>query len=109
MADYTHEYSNFPNEIMEKHNFKDVTNEIAVMINTIKSLQSQGLYDEAAKIIRTNASVLKPYNIDMTTVNGMIEHIRNTEIYATGIHQSVHTDVSEPDICLESDIWIGGE
>lgn len=109
MTDYTHEYSNFPNEVITKHNFKDIDNNIATIVNTIKSLQSQGLYNEVSKLIKDNKSELSKYFVDMSVINGMVEHIRNAQIYALGSRQSIYTDEDEPIICLDNDIWIGGE
>lgn len=109
MVDYTHEYSNFPSEVIEKHNFKDIDNNVAIIINTIKSLQSQGLYAEASKIISDNIAILKPYVIDSSVINELVEHIRNAEICSLATRQHIHTDETEPYACLDGDIWMGGE
>ena len=38
MAKYTNEYSKLPYQIMELHNYKDVDDSIAEIVNQIKSL-----------------------------------------------------------------------
>lgn len=106
---YTYEYSNFPNSIIEIHNFKDVDSSIAVILNTIKSLQSRGLFEEAAKICSENKNILKPYVIDSSVINELVEQIRNTQIYAMSNRQYVYTEQTEPETWIDGDIWIGGE
>lgn len=109
MSNYTHEYSNFPQEIIQKHNFKDIDNSVSTIVNTIKSLQSQGLYNEASKLIKDNQNELSKYFIDMSVINGMIEHIRNTQICALGNKQYIFTDDNLPIAWNIGDVWIGGE
>lgn len=108
MVDFTHEYSNYPTAVIEKHNFKDVDNNVAVMINTIKALQSQGLYQEAAEVIQKNKETLKQYVIDTALINELIEQIRNTQKYALSARQSIYTTETEPYAMSDNDVWIGG-
>lgn len=107
MAEYTHEFSKFPSEIMARHEFRDVTDDVAPIINQINYLRSQGLYGQAAKLIAENANLLNHYSIDSTTFNTWFEELRNTQIYAKKVQQVIYTDDLEPD-CDEDDIWIGG-
>lgn len=106
MEQTTHEYSNFPNELITKHNFKDVDDNIASIINQVKKLQASGLYNQASRIIQQNKDVLGKYVIDANIINGMIEHIRNTEIISLQARQCVYVG-KKPLTCNKGDIWIG--
>lgn len=108
MITFTHEYSSFPEKVIETRHFKDVDDSIAAIVNTIKTLQAKGLYEEAADIIARNKATLKHYIIDTALINELIEHIRNTEIYALTARQSIYTTDTEPYACLNGDVWIGG-
>lgn len=108
MVQITNEYSNFPSRVLEKHNFKDVDNIAAPLVNQVKNLQSQGKYNEAAAIINQNAALLKQYIIDTPLINKLIEEIRNAQIYAVQQKQSVFISDTEPLSCVNDDIWIGG-
>lgn len=58
MTEFSNEFSSFPSGKITKHNFKNVDDSIASVINQINSLRSQGLYNQAARIIENNADVL---------------------------------------------------
>lgn len=107
MAGYTHEYSQFPNALWEKHTFKDADDSIAQVLNNIKSLQSQGLYNQAQRIVEQNKDVLGQYMIDSQYFNHMDEEIRNLEIYARQVQQSIYIQTAEPSECATNDVWIG--
>jgi len=68
MPEYENEFSNFPISLITKHNFKNVDDTIAPIINQINTLRSQGLYDQATRIIQANADVLPQYIIDAITI-----------------------------------------
>lgn len=90
-----------------KHNFKNVDDDIASVINQIKSLQSQGLYGQASRIIDANKKdVLEQFIIDATTFRTWEEEIYNTQSYAKQVQQCIYFDNNEPD-CQYGDIWIG--
>ena len=57
MSEYSREFSNFPSEKITKHNFKNVDDTIASIINQINSLRSQGLYNQASRIIQNNYDI----------------------------------------------------
>lgn len=102
----THEYSNFPDEVIQKHNFKDVDDKIASVINQIKELQVAGLYNQASRVIDQNRDVLGQYIIDADTINSIMEHIRNTQIVALQTRQCIYVG-SKPYTCSNGDVWIG--
>ncbi len=105
MAEFTHEYSQFPNKIWERRYFKDVDDSIAEVINQIKNLQSQGLYNQAQRIIEQNKDVLGKYIIDTEYLNAVDEETINLEKYAKQQKQSIYFQEDEPDGVL-NDVWI---
>lgn len=105
MSDFTHEYSQFPDKVWERRYFKDVDDTIAEVINQIKNLQSQGLYNQAQRIIEQNKDVLGKYIIDTEYVNAVDEELINLEKYAKQQKQSIYFQENEPDGVL-NDIWI---
>ena len=52
MADYTHEYSNFPSAVMDKKTYRNVSTSDAVLIEKIKEYQKDKDYISAAKLIK---------------------------------------------------------
>lgn len=107
MADYTHEYSNFPSAIMTKKTYRDVTDADAIIINTIKEYQNNKDYASAARLIVLNPSI-KECIPDSTDFNSLCEEIRNAEIYAKTRKQSIYYSNDVPDIFEDGDVWIGG-
>lgn len=106
MAEYENEFSNFPQKMITKHDFKNIDDSIASLINQINILRSQGLYSQAARIIQNNKAVLSKYIIDATTFRIWEEEIYNTQKYAKKTQQTVYIVNEEPD-CFEEDVWIG--
>lgn len=106
MAEMTHEYSQFPEQIMELHNFKDADDSIAKVINQIKNLQAQGLYNQAQRIVEQNKDVLGSYIISAENLNAIDEETRNLQIYSKQVQQSIYYQDSEPSGFLY-DVWIG--
>ena len=104
---YTHEYSKLPDQIMERHYFKDVDNSIAPLINQIKTLQKQGEYDKVNEIIQNNVENLSQYFIGSDYINAIDEETRNLEIFALSKKQSIYFQTDEPDLAEQSDVWIG--
>lgn len=102
------EYSNFPKKMIERHHFKNVDDTIAPVINEINALRSQGLYNQADRIIKNNSHILSEYIVDATTFRTWEEEIYNTQIYAKQKQQFVYFDKVEPD-ALCNDVWIGGD
>ena len=107
---YTHEYSNFPDEIIELTNYRNVDDTIGDLINQIETLRSNGEYLQATDLIREHASQLRKYNLDTTTINALIEHIRNTQIRALDVvGQFLSTEDVEPISKSANLVWIGGD
>ena len=48
MADYTHEYSNFPSTVMDKKTYRNASNSDAVLIEIIKEYQKVIVFISAA-------------------------------------------------------------
>ncbi|MCI8967832.1 MAG: hypothetical protein HFH75_09645 [Lachnospiraceae bacterium] len=109
MSEYSREFSNFPSEKITKHNFKNVDDTIASIINQINSLRSQGLYNQASRIIQNNYDILSHYIVDAITFRTWEEEIYNTQKYARQKQQSIYFDASEEDFDgIEEDVWISG-
>lgn len=108
MSVYENEFSQFPSKKITLHNFKNVDDNIASVINQINALRSQGLYGQATRIIENNKDILSRYIVDAITFRTWEEEIYNTQKYAKQIQQCVFFDEDEPDECLEGDVWIGG-
>ena len=110
MANFEREFSNFPEKKIIRHNFKNVDDNIASVINQINSLQSQGLYNEAARVIQNNFDVLSHYIVDAITFRTWEEEIYNTQVYAKQKQQIIFFDESEENVdCIEGDVWLGGD
>lgn len=110
MSEYSREFSNFPSEKITKHNFKNVDDTIASIINQINSLRSQGLYNQASRIIQNNYDILSHYIVDAITFRTWEEEIYNTQKYARQVQQSIFFDETEEEFDgIEGDVWVGGD
>lgn len=110
MAEFEREFSSFPEKKITRHDFKNVDGNIAPVINQINILQSQGLYNQAARIIQQNFDVLSRYIVDAITFRTWEEEIYNTQIYARQKQQLISFDENEEDVdCIEGDVWLGGD
>ncbi len=110
ISKYENEFSNFPYKKITKHDFRNVDDNIAPVINQINSLRTQGLYNQAARIIEQNLDILSHYIVDAITYRTWEEEIYNTQIYAKQKQQSIYFDESEEDVdCIEGDVWVGGD
>ncbi len=107
MSQYENEFSNFPNKLITLHNFKNVDDTTAPIINQINNLRSQGLYDQAARIVESNKDILPQHVVDAVYFRTCEEEIQNTQKYAKKIQQQIYVQDEEPDFCEEDDIWIG--
>lgn len=107
MSQYENEFTNFPHKLITKHNFKNVDEISAPIINQINTLRSQGFYAQAAQIIQNNKELLSPYIVDAVIIRMLEEEIYNTQKYAKQQQQSVFFEDEEPDYCEEEDIWLG--
>ncbi|MCM1253709.1 MAG: hypothetical protein NC321_12885 [Clostridium sp.] len=110
MSQYEHEFSSFPSKKITRHDFKNVDDNIADVINQINSLRSQGLYNQASRIIQNNFDILSHYIVDAITFRTWEEEIYNTQKYARQVQQSIYFDESEEDFDgIEGDVWLGGD
>lgn len=110
MAEYSREFSSFPSKKITRHNFKNVDDNIAPVINQIKTLQEQEKYNQAARIIQNNFDILSHYIVDAITFRTLEEEIYNTQKYARQIQQSIFFDENEEDFDgIEGDVWVGGD
>lgn len=105
MADYTHEYSNFPNAVMARKKYRDATDADAEIINTIKELIENNNISSASQL----AQQIYDCVITAKDFNWATEEIRNAEIYAKTIKQSIYPSSDEPVAPINDDVWIGGE
>jgi len=108
MTEYENEFSNFPLKKITRHNFKNIDDNIASIINQINALRSRGLYNQASRIIQNNSDILGQYIVDAITFRTWEEEIYNTQKYAKQQQQSIYFDEDEPD-CIEGDVWVGGD
>lgn len=112
MATYTHEYSDFPNRILERTTFKNVTDTLASTINTIKSLQAAGKYQDADALILANKDSLKECVLTMDYLNLLDEETRNIEVFLTNLNsetplaQCVFYQKVEPTNVKRGDVWL---
>ena len=109
MAKFTHEYSNFPDELITLVNYKNVTDTIGELINQINAYRLDGNYTAAQILIDDYASQLKQYNLDMNIINTFIEEIRNTQIKSRVAGQFLSIEEDEPDGVWDNFVWIGGD
>ena len=108
MSKYETEYSNFPTKKITKHNFLNVTDEIASIVNQINTLRSQGQYSQAAQLLQANKETLLQYIADAETFRTWEDEIYNAQKYAKQVQQSIYFEENEEDVdCLEGDVWIG--
>lgn len=107
MSQYENEFSSFPQKLITLHNFKNVDDNIADVINQINFLCSQGLYNQASRIVDNNKDILSQYIVDAVTFRTWEEEIHNTQKYAKKVQQQIYIQDEEPDYCEEDDIWIG--
>ena len=109
MTKYESEYSSFPNKKITKHNFADIDDDIAPVINQINALRSQGQYSQAAQLLQANKEVLSRFIVDAETFRTWEDEIYNSQKYAKQVQQSIYFEENEEDVdCLEGDVWVGG-
>lgn len=103
---YTNEYSKLPEQIMERHFYKDVDNSVANDINQIKQLQMQCEYDKVIEIL-SNRPDLRRYVFGAENMNAIDEEIRNLEIFSKVKKQQIFFENEEPEFAVDQDVWIG--
>ena len=76
-SSYTNEYSKFPYQVITQHNFMNIDDSLASLVNEINSYKMQGNFEVASKLISENADILSHYIIDASTINAIKEEISN--------------------------------
>lgn len=109
MSDYENEYSNFPEELITLHEFENVDDSIAAIINQINTLRDAGNYAAASNLMTANEDTLEHYLVDATTFRTWEEEIYNTQVYAKKKSQDIYFTDDEPDGCDEDDVWISSD
>ncbi len=108
MASYTNEYSQFPRRLMTLHQFTDVTDSIAELVDQIKYLHSCGQYGKAAQLIELNQNLVSKCFLSAEYLNYLDEETRNLEIMSKSKNQSIYYQDDNPiECCLTNDVWIG--
>lgn len=105
MANYTHEYSNYPEKLIELTNYMDADSSVAKDIERIKAYQASGNYDMAAQYLIQNPE-LKKYIFGSTDINRITEELRNTQIKAIGGSQQLFYQSSIPVEVTIGDVWL---
>lgn len=106
MSQYENEFSAFPERLITRHNFKNIDDTVANLINQINLYRSKGAYTEATNLMRNNPS-LSQYIVDAVTFRTWEEEIYNTQKYAKAQQQTIFFEDEEPEYCLENDVWLG--
>lgn len=75
MSIYEKEFSSFPAKNITRHNFKNIDDSTASLIEQIKLLRLQGLHEQAADIIKENKEILERCNIDSVVFRTWEEEI----------------------------------
>lgn len=107
MSNYTHEFSQFPDQLLTRHNFKDADDSVASIINQIKTLQANGEYSRAAAYIEANKDTLGQYVLGAEYLNTIDEETRNVEVFAKAKKQQIFYQSSEPgEGSYVNDVWL---
>lgn len=107
MANYTHEYSNFPDELITVKTYKDVDDDIAALVQQINEYREAGDFASANALVAENQAALSVYNVSSEDINRIVEEIRNTQIYAKESGNSVYyTDTEPTDAVINGDTWL---
>lgn len=108
---YTHKYSNFPNQMFQSTDFrdlKDAPSNVISIVNQIETHLSSKEYSQASALLEENKTLLSPYLIGAEFVNSLNEEIRNVEIYTKSNKTGQYYTDQRPD-AVKGDIWIGDD
>ena len=103
--DYTHEFSNYPDSLIDMKTFKDINDDIASIVSQIEAAKAEGYYDDAIAIIKEHPE-LADYDFSANDINRIIEEIRNSQIFVTTITDAI-TYGNDEFRGSVGDIWIG--
>lgn len=107
MASFTHEYSNFPNEVITIKEYKDVDDAVASLVQQINSYRNTGDFASANQLIAENKALLSAYNFASEDINRIVEEIRNAQVYAKEGNNTVYYMAEEPDAhIVVGDTWL---
>ena len=107
MARYTHEFSQYPADIIEKTHYKNADSTIVELLNQIKAYEAAGNYSAAQTLISQNINTLKQYVLDSSAINRYVEEIRNIEIYVKAHKQQIYYQGTEPYTYADvDDVWV---
>lgn len=109
MSNLQYEFSRFPEQLYNLHNFKNVVDappEVYAVITLIKDAMQSGSYDKASRLLAENKALIASYWIDADTINALEEEIHNLEVYSKTVSQSHYYCEEEPS-CVAGDVWIG--
>ncbi len=109
MSQLQYEFSKFPEELYNLHNFKNVVDappEVYAAITLIKDAMQSGSYDKASRLLSDNRALISQYWIDADIINAIEEEIHNLEVYSKIASQSHYFTEEEP-MAAEGDVWIG--
>lgn len=106
MANYTHNYSNFPSSIINMPTFKDIDIDILPKIKEFNTAIENGDFKLAINLFNTYN--LGDYSVDAEKIETIIEEVRNTQIYAkTKGQQIIYVDSTKdfPDNPVDGDVY----
>lgn len=104
MADYSNEYSSFPDSLITIHKFKNVDDNVAPLFTQINLLRTQGDFEQAQQIIQQYN--LSEYCPDAVTINTIIEEIYNAQVFAKQVQQLIYFNEDEEPEADTEDVWI---
>lgn len=108
MAEYSRKFgSSFPAQIMELHNFTDITTELYPIVQQYLAAYQQGNAERAALLL-TQHPELRQCIITADTWNLFDEERYNMQIYATRAAQLIDVGTEEPASPIDQYVWIGG-
>lgn len=106
MAEYTNEFSSFPENIDIFKKFRDINDNVKPIIEKYMTYLSQGNISEAVKVLNENDVSLEDYQANANDWNKFFEAERNTEIMAKQKAQVIHYGDTFDDPPSLHDVWI---
>lgn len=108
MAEYSRRFgSNYPERVMELHEFSDLTTEMRLIADQYSAAYQRGDL-ESVNLLLAQHPELKKCLITSNTLNLFDEERYNTQIYAKEIMQIIDNSPDEPIKPRDQYVWIGG-
>ena len=104
----THEYSNFPSEVIKLHKYKDIDDTIKDVIDRYMTYYNEGDFASAVQVLKDSEIDLNDYMVTSRVINTIIEELRNAQIFALQQQQVIYVQDNEPSFPETADVWIGG-